>query len=720
MKQVPIAVIAFAVSAAVAAAASRTIYLDPYTQAFQTDDPGAAKTLSDEPGYWPVPNGLVDPLADPKHLKPRIIHTVFRRSETPFEGYDPEVPSSLFKVNQVGYLPDAPKFAYIGAWLGPNFEAWKPHAPMESWELVDAATGETVLRRDGDAAPRVRVPDDVSKDGVPFTGEETYELDFSSVTNEGVYFVRIPDVGRSMDFRIAAHAAEDAFRVHMSGLYQKRCGIAKEEPYTHWTAGVCHASVVRGTFPPDEGHLSPKTRWFDIIRDNTPWETGEHLHIDGGWHDAADYDRRPMHLAIVNDLCAVYLMRPENFSDGQLSIPENANGIPDILDEAEWGLRHLIEGQQHDGGVGTWIETTGHPVPGNVAESDEMRYALSMATRRSSLMYAAHASLLARCRPEFRDKYLDSAIRAWDFAIHEQPKAEIYGVKRRHHRFFTKTEIVHWDEDHELPPQYLVKAACNLLVLTGDQRFLKPFYGHEKELAKTISNDGWKFSPLLFAGEKALGYPKAIGELLAPWEKSRMNTAKDIMRQIETAYAYRAPWWGPRQGWVHTMGYGHAHPLVRAQYLVFAHFHTGDRKYLDAISIANDFHNGCNPQGTTLTSGLGTVYPVAFLDLPSYVDGIAEYVPGITPYRWTFTVPQKAIELVFGGNKALAAQWPIWRRWGNLENQTVGASEYTVWETIGPAASVTGYLLDPSGQPPPEQRRPAADIRDLLGYWAMP
>ena len=41
-----------------------------------------------------------------------------------------------------------------------------------------------------------------------------------------------------------------------------------------------------------------------------------------------------------------------------------------------------------------------------------------------------------------------------------------------------------------------------------------------------------------------------------------------------------------------------------------------------------------NPQGVTLTSGLGRVYPVAFLDLPSYVDGIAEYVPGITPYRY--------------------------------------------------------------------------------------
>ena len=37
-----------------------------------------------------------------------------------------------------------------------------------------------------------RVDDATTKEGTPFTGEFTYEMDFSSVTNEGTYFVRIP------------------------------------------------------------------------------------------------------------------------------------------------------------------------------------------------------------------------------------------------------------------------------------------------------------------------------------------------------------------------------------------------------------------------------------------------------------------------------------------------------------------------------------------------
>ena len=168
------------------------------------------------------------------------------------------------------------------------------------------------------------------------------------------------------------------------------------------------------------------------------------------------------------------------------------------------------------------------------------------------------------------------------------------------------------------------------------------------------------------------------------------------------------------------MSWGQSHPLRRAQYLVAAHGMTGDSSYSEWASLANDFHNGCNPQGTTLTSGLGEVYPVAFLDLPSYVDGIAEYVPGLSPYRWNYGMPPKAVEMVFAGDKRRASQWPIWRRWGNLENQTVAASEYTVWETIAPAASVTGYLLTPSGTPPPKRPPPVQDLRDLPGYWLLP
>ena len=78
----------------------------------------------------------------------------------------------------------------------------------------------------------------------------------------------------------------------------------------------------------------------------------------------------------------------------------------------------------------------------------------------------------------------------------------------------------------------------------------------------------------------------------------------------------------------------------------------------------------------------------------------------------------KAVVMIL--DKAKATQWPIWRRWCNLENQTVAASEYTVWETIAPAASVTGYLLAPGNSKPTPQRPPAKALSDLPGYWVLP
>ena len=724
-------------------AVSMLRFLDPYTSLYQTDDDSEGRALASERGFWPSANGQKDPLA--KEPQARVMYNVYRTADSPFADYDPTKPSPLFKVNQVGYMPGQPKFVYMGAWLGPKLGAWKMREQgtgnreqgtgikeegtekreegrengERGWELVDAKTGTVVLRRAGDNALNHRLDDATNKEGTPFTGEYTYEMDFSSVTNEGTYFIRVDGVGRSADFRIWRGAAEDAFRVHMGGLYQKRCGIAKCEPYTHWTAGACHTNVVRGTFAPEEGILPKGIRWFDIIRHNTDWENGERIAVSGGWHDAADYDRRPAHLNIVNDLCAVYLMKPSNFIDGQLAIPENANGIPDILDEAEWGLRHLLAVQQKDGGVGTWIESTMHPEVGNVAERDTMRYAVSRATRASSLAYAAHAALLARCHEAFRSKYLESAKRAWMFAMHTPPSNENFLITKKKGWFSTETITVEWEEPKTLHAEMLVKAAVNLHALTGDKSYLDVLDRKKAEINEDFKKNEWRWGALTFAGETALGLQEGT-PLMKEWRRKVLNRANDMVKQVWGAYAYRCPWWFPDQGWCHAMSWGQSHPLRRAQMLIAAHALTGESKYLEAAFAAFDFHNGCNPVGTTLTSGLGHVYPVAFLDLPSYVDGIAEYVPGISPYRWNYGMPAKAVEMVYGGDKVLATKCPIWRRWGNVENRTVAASEYTVWETIAPAASVCGYLLESTGTQPPVRPQPAKDLRDLPGYWVIP
>ena len=192
-------------------------------------------------------------------------------------------------------------------------------------------------------------------------------------------------------------------------------------------------------------------------------------------------------------------------------------------------------------------------------------------------------------------------------------------------------------------------------------------------------------------------------------------TAEDL----ENAYSYRILWHAHNAPWVHAMAWGNYHPLRRAMTLIAAHKISGDEKYLQGAYLANDFHNGANPLGRSMTSGLGKIYPAVFLDLVSYADKYGEFVPGITPYGNTFGLDRNAVKMVYGKN---ADKLPIFRRYVNLEFLSVPSSEYSVWETIAPAAVTTGYLIENPLLPSDDLKniKPADDFRKLPGYRALP
>ena len=700
---------------------------------------------------WKSPNGLLRFPDGKGHEKAsrnaRLLYTVFLVLDEPLApgkatqialpsgavldfAYDPAVPSPLFKVNQVGYSIDAAKrYAYLGGWLGPLGPWPAPHGA--TFELVDAVSGKVVLT--GPVAPR---REDPVREGTPYCGEETCEMDITDAP-AGRYFLRIAGIGRSMDFDIGRAGLGTAFALHMKGLYQQRCGIEKSPELTQWPDKACHLHVKRGVNPPGEWEYG--SRFTDA--DGKPFKTGhfavngammdsyaEELSLPGGWHDAADYDRRPHHLRIVGDLATIYLLRPENFTDSQLAVPERGNGIPDVLDEAVWGLRHLLAGQQADGGVGTWIEGTRHPGDGDhcMPSEDPVKYCLSRATRASSVQYAGYAALLARAlqkaggplAEKTAAEFRKSAERAWDYYATAKPAKH---VPMKANAGKEVVDVFYDEEDGEPNEETVAKAAANLYALTGDERYAKAFDGLVGPFQARVNKSGYGMSPLVLA---EFGFTDVPGEAYAKlakfWRERTVKEADANLKRLEEAYPYRLPWFGADEGWVHTMSWGNVHPLRQSLKFVAAHALTGDAKYLDAAFLANDFHCGCNPNGSTWTAGLGTVYPTSYLSLASLADGIGEYVAGITPYRNTFGMPGKAKECVWQNKTDEIRLCPFLRRWADMENQTVAASEFTVWETVGPAAATTGYLMGPGLSPKNDMREPAADVRDLPGYWALP
>lgn len=669
-----------------------------------------------------------------------------------------EVPSELFKIDQIGYVPAAGrKYAYAGTWLGtlgalPLRERFdgKPFCLKESETGAVAFTGSL----------RAMNPDAPSPDQALIFGEETLEIDFSEFSQPGQYYLEIEGIGRSHSFMIDDRVLAEAFFLHTQGLFHKRCGIRRTSEYTAWTTEApCHTHVIPGNFVSenaygaaksgeergwgfvDEAGASVSANVFNLIHENPPQDQTA-IYAPGGWHDAADFDRRPQHLGIVEMLANAYLLAPENFIDGQLGIPENRNGIPDILDEAAWGLKHLMATQLPNGAVGIWFETDHHPRPDEYdPAADKTVFNSSIPTRNSTLQFCAAAALLANALQHAGDNaqaaaepFIKAAEAAWSFAAEPANNVSDISFRQNHGKIVRK---IVYTENSELPADQLTAAGLALYYTTGKEEYLSAAEQSASELLKTIDSVCWRWSPLhlSFITNGGLELPSSLHPLRSKLRNNLFKSAKDMLRQLSASIPYR-PNWHPSNDWRYRlMGWGNALPLNRALTLAAAARCTDVlldvKKFHDAALLGVNFHNGANPLGLALTSGMGYRYPSRFLDLPSLADSIPEYLPGITPFFYIGAVeredflighglyypndprngyPPVSISLLpnalLGGNPPaglpfeshkdiLTTSWPYWRRWSPLQSFAVTSNEFTVWETIAPAVAATGLLLQP-------------------------
>lgn len=78
---------------------------------------------------------------------------------------------------------------------------------------------------------------------------------------------------------------------------------------------------------------------------------GEKVDVRGGWHDASDFLQYLTTSAnTVYQLLFAYSQNPEGWADAYDATGRaGANGIPDILDEARWGLEWMLRMNPEDG-----------------------------------------------------------------------------------------------------------------------------------------------------------------------------------------------------------------------------------------------------------------------------------------------------------------------------------------------------------------------------------
>ena len=675
-------------------------------------------------------------LPEPMESGRRYTVTVQGKKRATFLFDEDQTVSRAIKVNQVGYLTDAPrKFAYLGCHLyeiGPMDCSMYP-----KFEVVRAADGVVALEgpiqlRDKNSriVPR---PKKGEEPGVPplITGEDVYELDLSALEEPGSYYIRIPGVGRSWPFQHGADVYGEVFYTSARGLYHQRCGVAYDPAHTPWKRAKCHTAPVYESgyvaFPYGEFEAPKDYKVFDIFAGSMD-KTKRTEDVWGGWHDAADWDRRNQHYTVLFDLLNAYEIAPGNFVDGQLNLPESGNGIPDILDEAVFGLEVWAKSMTPAGGVSGHVETIGH-----VPMDSDAPYAFSRRTRWDSLLFAAAAAQLAEhlkpVAPEAAERWAGLARKAYDFGANPANSLGKVEMPALADRGRGAPYTVSWEEKEGYLVPFLLMAKARMFWLTGDRQYLE---GVKEALEAAPKPYAW---PYTFADYSPWFYfslcHRADSFLPELQRKSLME--KFLLPQADTLLGYLDG--GPyRQTWPRDqdfyMGFGASDMTNAGRALLIAHALTGESKYREAAILNFDFMLGANPMGMSWTTGLGYSYPVNIQHWVSELDGIDDPVPGITIYGVTGAMYGALRNTVWRSPAGLdtkdlidfkVPEVPVWRRWSCHPTLNVGQCEFTVQETMSSTILCSALLL-PEGwkSPLPLMSRLPRPKAALYGLYYLP
>ena len=485
-------------------------------------------------------------------------------------------------VNQMGYLPNAPKRAVV-------VEA--AESPV-AWELLDG-TGMVVLT----GSTRVFGEDDAS-------GEFVHIVDFSGFTTPGTgYTLRVGEE-TGYPFTIGSDLYGSLKYDALTYYYHNRSGVTITMPYAgdeQWTRPAGHIGV-----EPNKGDTD-----VTCYQDGIDWEGCDYsLDVSGGWYDAGDHGKY-----VVNGGISVWTLMNQyeralhlgssvdDFADGTMSIPENGNGVPDILDEARWEMEFLLSMQAPETS-GDAIKGMVHhkvhddewtPIPMAPHKDPRPRHLYPVSTA-ATLNLAATAAQCARIWESideaFSQRCLKAAETAWQAA---QENPDIYADWN-------------FSGGGGYGDGYLVDdfywAAAELFVTTGDPEYKEAIAGSTHYLVpKTGGGTSmtWYDTATLGTISLAVVPNELTDEEIRTARDNIVANAQDYVADLE-GEGYRVPFdpgasgypWGSNSSVLNNM-------VV----LGLAYDFTQDPVYLKAVSEGMDYILGRNPLSQCYVTGYG-------------------------------------------------------------------------------------------------------------------
>ncbi|MDX1285895.1 MAG: glycoside hydrolase family 9 protein, partial [Draconibacterium sp.] len=398
-----------------------------------------------------------------------------------------------------------------------------------------------------------------------------------------------------------------------------------------------------------------------------------------GWYqDAGDWDGYFSHMHIPTILMLGWEIKPENFRDGDLDIPESGNEIPDILDEAMWGLDlyKRTQGVYEEGGVSWWVESIEHPRGGECSWLNSLPTALVPPTPRACLTYAACAAQMSVAVKKYNSglaaEYLESALAAMKWVDKNPNTPDVFG---RNNAETTKA-----------------MALVNLYRATGDTKWAEKLNNiiakvYPKGIIESVNTSNAEVLLNYLLIEDFNTDEKLIDES----KKAMIRLANELINGAEenTYYIFRTK----------------KQPLVRMVLpartilpVTAAHFITNDKKYSDALCKTIQYTMGANPMNRSYVSGLGERWFIPYqLDFDVTDEPAPSGIPNFGPItqtedRWGWT-GKWAIDMVeehgLYPNKLL--DWPFAEKCFN-NCWIAPINEFTERHPMGELIMLTGYL----------------------------
>jgi hypothetical protein len=648
--------------------------------------------------YWPDCNCTIEHtiyLALPNKLQQgakytlKIARTV--NSDTAAKDFTFDVYSSVSEaihVNLIGYNPEvtAMKSGDLYMWLGDGgARDYSSYVGKKVW-LYNVATKH---------AQEVGAVRFWKKDGSDFGGRDliksdVWNCDFSEFTGTGAYRLAIEGVGCSPDFVLSKSVYYEPFKTSVRGFFYMRIGEAKEikpaprQPRFIPGQDPPTFKVYRTTYGPfhPDWKKSGGDQW-----DNLDWsrynEPGSPTNPNawGGHSDATDWDRNPAHLSIIWDLLLPYILSNGKLSDDNCQIRESGNGIPDLLDEANYETDFWLRLRDGQGGYSCGIN--------NPSQSNTVMFQAA-ASPYMAWASAANAAMTAEAfriagRPDLVKKYVASAKEAWKTANEE-------GLN-----------LSHGIGNGEMRGRDLkFMAAAYLYNVTGEKSYEEALVrecrinGPTAEIDTTKSNQLWGAAAYVLCARNQLQpihYPKLAEDMRAAIIHEALN--KNVANSQS---------WPSRRSSNNAYGWFQSPQEVQTACVAHAIASEGAEKeaLLKALVLEADWGLGRNPMNLVQMTGLGSRC-VEQMFTTGRNDGVPGVHPGHTPY---INADAWGSGYMADPQYYAARGYPAWAKWPHGEALWAAPycyanNEFTPQQTMRGKMCLLGYLysLGEKGKP---------------------